>query len=363
MFMPLKDLPKPDGKFIIGTDIIILEDNNRRELFTEDPNDNRKIVVQIWYPAADHGDSIYPYIDYPDIRASYISERLGVPEFMIKHFSTVKTNSYYKARYINDQFPVIIFSHGLGGNRTQNSANIESLASNGYIVFAIEHTFDANVTVFNDSTFFGFDSHLDDDISKEEFYNVRIPQIKTRAEDISFLIDQLSIFKSNNFYMGKISNTNNIGVFGHSFGGGAVVVSSYLDSRIDACINLDGWFEPIPQNVIKKGLSIPFCYIGQIQKNWVGAPYNEKKILEFHNNNTNNSHIIEIAHTKHFDYADIPYLTRISRLLGLSGKAGKNLTLDLNKTITSFFNMHLKGKTINWGKDLKNNYHTINNIK
>ena len=57
--------------------------------FTENPNDNRKIVVQIWYPAAEHGDSIYPYIDYPDIRASYISERLGIPEFMIKHFSTV----------------------------------------------------------------------------------------------------------------------------------------------------------------------------------------------------------------------------------------------------------------------------------
>ena len=34
--IPFKDLPKPDGKFLIGTDILILEDVNRTESFTKE---------------------------------------------------------------------------------------------------------------------------------------------------------------------------------------------------------------------------------------------------------------------------------------------------------------------------------------
>ena len=356
VMIPFKNLPKPDGAFLIGTDVLILKDVNRGEIFTKETSDSRKIVVQVWYPSLEKSDSLYPYLDYPEIRIPYISKRLGVKERLIEHIEKVEANAYYKAKPIDKEFPIIIFSHGLGGNRTQNTANIESLVSNGYVVFAIEHTYDANITIFNDSTYIEFDSYLSDDVDREEFYNVRIPQIKTRADDISFLIDQIEAFKIQGFYIGKISDIEHIGVFGHSFGGGTAVVSSSLDSRIDACMNLDGWFEPIPKNIINSGINIPFCYIGQEQKKWHGAPYNNKLLFDFHENNKNYSHIIEIKKSRHFDYADIPYLTRFTRLMGISGKPGKTLTLDLNKTITNFFDSHLKSQKNNWDDTIKNNY-------
>ena len=37
-----------------------------------------------------------------------------------------------------------------------------------------------------------------------------------------------------------------------------------------------GWFEPIPKNIINSGINIPFCYIGQEQDKWHGAPYNKE---------------------------------------------------------------------------------------
>ena len=51
VFIPLRNLPNPDGEYIVGTDIIILEDKNRFETFTKETDDYRKIIVQIWYPA------------------------------------------------------------------------------------------------------------------------------------------------------------------------------------------------------------------------------------------------------------------------------------------------------------------------
>ena len=87
--------------------------------------------------------------------------------------NSVEANAYYKSKPIQQEFPVIIFSHGLGGNRTQNTANIESLASNGYVVFAIEHTYDANITIFNDSTYIEFDSYLPDGVSATDYFRFK----------------------------------------------------------------------------------------------------------------------------------------------------------------------------------------------
>ena len=63
------------------------------------------------------------------------------------------------------------------------------------------------------------------------------------------------------------------------------------------------------------------------------------------------------------DYSDIPYLTRWSRILGLSGKDSKNITIDLNYTITQFFNTYLKNKDDNWLKKIDDNYTITKRIK
>ena len=363
ILIPLRNLPKPSGEHIIGTDIIILEDKSRLETFTEESDDNRKIIIQIWYPAIEKSDSIYPYLDYQNIKTPYIAKRLEVPEKIIQHINSVQANAYYQAKPKNNEYPIIIFSHGLGGNRIQNTSNIESLASNGYIVFSIEHAYDANITVFNDTTFAEYKSHLHDNVTIEEFYNVRIPQIKIRSNDVSFIIDKITSLKSQNHYIGRMADINTIGIFGHSFGGGTAAVSSFIDNRIDACIALDGWFEPIPPYIIEEGINIPFLYIGQLQKNWTTAPYNEIQLSSFHNNNKNDSFIIEVAKTKHMDYSDIPHLTKVSRLMGMSGKDSKNITIDLNHTITHFFDTYLKNKKNDWLKQFDNNYTIIKKIK
>ena len=56
------------------------------------------------------------------------------------------------------------------------------------------------------------------------------------------------------------------------------------------------------------------------------------------------------------DYSDISYLTFWSRLLGLSGKKGKKINLDLSSTLIDFFDNYLKNQNKNWLKNIQNNY-------
>lgn len=48
----------------------------------------------------------------------------------------------------NTQFPVVIFSHGLGGNRTTNTTVCCELASQGFIVASVEHRYEPPVIFY-----------------------------------------------------------------------------------------------------------------------------------------------------------------------------------------------------------------------
>ena len=354
LILNFRDLPKPDGSYIIGTEIFTWEDTYRDEWFTKDKIDTRKIVVQIWYPASEPSDSLYPYMDYAEQRIESIAKRIEKSEGFIKPIKNVIGNSYFKAKPVNQKFPIILFSHGLGGYKTQNSINIESLVSQGYIVVAPDHTYDATITIFEDGSTVDFESGLPDDVSPEDFWDIRIPQINTRASDLSFIIDKLQTMDNHPVY--KSLNFNKIGVFGHSFGGATSVVTSWNDTRISACLNLDGWFVPIVNDIINTGLRIPFCYIGQ--EFWKGTPQNYPKLESFYKNCSTDTYILKIKKTKHFDYADLPHFSNIGRKLSSGKNVDDQFTVRLSNSIVGFFNEYLKDINENWTEEIVDNYET-----
>lgn len=354
LILNFNDLPTPKGNYVVGTNLFDWEDKFRDEWFTKDKIDTRKIPVQIWYPASEKSDSLYPYMDYPNIRINSISEAIDKPKGFVKPASYVEGNSYYKARPINKKFPLIIFSHGLGGYKTQNSIAIEALVSNGYIVIAPDHTYDANVTIFNDGTTIDFDSELPRGVSEQEFWSVRLPQINTRAYDISFVIDKLQTMRDYDVY--NSIDFNNIGVFGHSFGGATSVVSSWNDTRISACLNLDGWFVPIVDEIINTGIKIPFCYIGQ--ESWGKDTLNYDKLDKFYSNCSSDIYLLKIKGTEHNDYADLPHFSNIGRMITSGKNVDKEFAKRISYSIVGFFDEYLKGTNYNWTEEIINNYET-----
>ncbi|WP_287421167.1 hypothetical protein, partial [Reinekea sp.] len=121
--LPFDDLPQPSGHLAVGTQIMNWTDDSRTEWFTDNADDKRRLVVQIWYPTAESSGASYPYVDNPQQRLTPLAKQMGLPRFLIDHIQHVKTNALTNAAPLAglSQAPVILFSHGLGGMKGQNS--------------------------------------------------------------------------------------------------------------------------------------------------------------------------------------------------------------------------------------------------
>ena len=156
-------------------------------------------------------------------------------------------------------FPVALFSPGLGNSRLLYSALAQSVASFGNVVVSIDHPYDANVVEYPDGTLV-----LGSNVSTEANIDLAV---KTRAQDVSFVLDQLSIASTVRRLFPSIKGaleTQKVAMYGHSLGGAAAAAAMLNDSRIIGGANLDGsFFGPI----LHRSLDHPFLIFGHEGKN------------------------------------------------------------------------------------------------
>ncbi|WP_237728492.1 alpha/beta hydrolase [Paenibacillus sp. OSY-SE] len=110
-------------------------------------------MVQIWYPASSTAKGkTAPYVSNPDAFATAYSKSLGAPKMLFTNLEFVKTNAIENAELSDKEstYPVLLFSHGMGGHKSHNIFQIEQLASHGYIVAGIDHTYTSIASVFSD---------------------------------------------------------------------------------------------------------------------------------------------------------------------------------------------------------------------
>jgi predicted dienelactone hydrolase len=149
---PVSPLPKPSGSHPVGVRSFELDDAGRPGVFLARPGEPRRLLVRVWYPAGDvTGRKPAPYFSEKeaDTTAKGLGSLVGFPPFFTyaKH---VTTNSYPDAPLMRgpSRLPVVFYSHGYTSFLSQNTALMEHLASHGYIVFSVQHTYDSSPTVF-----------------------------------------------------------------------------------------------------------------------------------------------------------------------------------------------------------------------
>jgi predicted dienelactone hydrolase len=202
LVLPQVTLPRPTGTHPVATAEYSYTDPNRVETYSK-TGGNRKVGVACWYPQDPGG----PY-------------------------------------------PLVMFDHGALGTKASNTSTYLDLASNGYVVCALDHPYHSFYTrgadgrlVTIDPTylqeFLGLNSGKYDEATR---FKLQQEWLDLRAADVNFVLDTILAGAkdpgADPVYL-RVDPQQKIGLLGHSMGGatGALVARERQD--IGAVVSLD----------------------------------------------------------------------------------------------------------------------------
>lgn len=346
VLLPIPKLPDATGPFQVGTFSMMLTDSSREELYSDNPNEPRRIMIQVWYPAEPlPGDESAPWMDHVELIGPAISRFLKLPGFFLDHLKYEKTGAFLDAPISDAQnnYPVLLFSHGWKGFRAQNSFQAINFASNGYVVVAVDHSYGAILTVFPDGSLaYNNPNALPSDMPDDQYLPIANKLINQWSGDLGFVLDTLRTFNENDPVHGLTGHLDldKVGVYGHSTGGGATVEFCGRDPRCKAGLGMDAYLKPVSETILDLGLRQPFLFMfsetWSSETNW--GLFNELYL------NSDSAKTLSILGTSHYDFSDLPLLTPIAAQLGLKGPLSGDRVVKITSAYPlAFFNYEFFG--------------------
>jgi predicted dienelactone hydrolase len=308
---------EPCGNYSVATESYTLTDADRIETYSND-GDNRKITVQFWYPDTE-------------------SE--------------------------NNKYPLVIFSHGAFGFRGSNYSTFMELASNGYVVCSVDHTYqsffskqtDGKTVIVNNDFINDAIAVQNGDYDDEKTYKLTHEWLKLRTDDINFVLETI-LNNQNDEYVYKIIDAEKIGLSGHSLGGATSAELGRMRKDIDAVIVIDGTMigEEIDFADGKSVLNNE-AYPVPILNIYNDEHYNEALLNSSNyanmvaSKNALDSHDVVFKESGHLNFTDLPLFSPfLAKMLG-TGNIDKVYCIEkMNNVVLDFFNYYLKdGKELN----------------
>lgn len=291
-------------------------DESRIETFA-DTGENRKLNVELWYP-----------------------------------------------QNAEETYPLIVFSHGGISTRTSNESLYHELASHGYVVCSIDHTYhslfttdEVGNTILIDSTYMRELNQEDATSDRQQSYEYYQNWMALRVGDINFVIDHILSEAENDEAdeVYQLIDTTNIGVMGHSLGGSAALCVGREREDVSAVVALespfmcdiegveDGEFvftdEVYPLPVLNVYSDSAWSHLAE----WPQYAQNYNLLSDGDAAAFN----VYIQGVGHFTLTDLaltsPFLTRIFN--GFKATTDTSYSLEtINKVSLDFFDAYLKGE-------------------
>jgi dienelactone hydrolase len=316
--------PLEMGPHPVGVTTTVFVDSSRTDNFTKEP---RTLVTEIWYPADDSArkqpknkySNFIPGGPTPIIDAALKqSYKLGIADIDKIYWNEAVRDARVRA----GRFPLVVFSHGNGGSRHQNTFWCDYLASHGYIVVSADHTGNSRLTIINGKLIPYQGSE-------------RLRSADDRPRDVSFLLDKMISWDKgeDKRFAGRI-DTDRAAASGMSFGSMTAVWVADRDPRFKALIGMSG------ERGEHTNLSIPSLRMLGTEDTTIGEGGNAI-IRAQHVKHTGPAFLLELKDGGHFSFTD---MFKLNKTFGDGVGSGKRRD---TKQPFEFTSMELTYKIIN----------------
>lgn len=315
---PTQSLPAPTGPSPVGTTSWHLKDTSRPDPWVPSAK-ARELMVSLWYPAKSPGKRRAPYMTPKESELLLTGSSItSVPPDIL---SKTRTNAYTDAEPAGRSLPLVVLSPGFPWPRSSLTALAEELASHGYLVAGIDHTYE-NLGM----TFPGGRVVTCAACERPDIPDVEKVVIESRARDVSFVLDQLTGPRSK-----RLADPSRVAMVGMSLGGASVGETMLTDRRVLAGIDLDGtMFKDLPAS----GLSRPFMIFGadgpeaSWDRNWPHLTGWKRRMT-----------VTGAVHPSFTDYDTLMQQVGVDLGSGLAGSRSVDIT---RPYVRAFLDLHLR---------------------
>ena len=326
---PVPKFEVENKKYSVGYEEfhVVVSDREQPKAFYELSNltstGNRELLIDIYYPSNDKTEVIQLFKDvdtnWGKTVIRYLNRTWGIslPEFLLSHLNLSYFDIGTNLERLNNKSPVVIYTHGWSGEKIFATDQLITVASQGYVVVALDHTGLAMFTELPSGT----------------IYNTGSTENSTKVHDVMYemsldIENTINYLENTNYY----ADFSNISLIGHSTGGG----SAHLYCSRNNCNSLilqDPFFVPLLEELETIDLVTDSYFI--YSEDWYNGyeDINELSEIEVYRDYVTNKGFANgfyMTQSAHYDFIAFGAISPLAKYTFLKGRIDYKDSLKAN---------------------------------
>ena len=327
-FLPIPEFTIENQIYSVGYEEILISVDNREqpkafyELSNLEASGKRELLVDVYYPSTADNEPIQLFknadTNWGKTVVRYLNRTWGIsiPEFLLSHLNLSYFDIGRDLEKLSNKSPVVIYTHGWAGEKIFATDQLITIASQGYVVIALDHTGLAMFTELPSGT----------------IYNTGSTENSTKVYDVMYemsldIENTLSYLQSSNYY----ADFSDISLIGHSTGGGSAHLYC-LRNNCNSLLLQDPFFVPVVEELGNIELVTDTYFI--YSEDWYNGyeDINELSEIEVFRNFVENKDLAEgyyMTNSAHYDFVAFGAISSLTKYTFLKG------SIDYTDSLTS----------------------------
>ena len=327
-YLPIPEFTIENKKYSVGYEEfhVVIDERDQPKAFYElsnlEASGKRELLVDVYYPSSANNEPIQLFknadTNWGKTVVRYLNRTWGIsiPEFLLSHLNLSYFDIGRDLERLSNKSPVVIYTHGWAGEKIFATDQLITIASQGYVVIALDHTGLAMFTELPSGT----------------IYNTGSTENSTKVYDVMYemsldIENTLSYLQSNNYY----ADFSDISLIGHSTGGGSAHLYC-LRNNCNSLLLQDPFFVPVVEELGNIELVTDTYFI--YSEDWYNGyeDINELSEIEVFRNFVENKNLAEgyyMTNSAHYDFVAFGAISSLTKYTFLKG------SIDYTDSLTS----------------------------